>query len=104
MRIITLTLNPAFDVHCHVADFKAEHEHLATVTSRDAGGKGVNISRALTANGVDISRNGGVVPDAIVYNTDASATGTTAGTTEGADGTASISADTQLMEALKLLS
>ncbi|MBE6589872.1 MAG: hypothetical protein E7643_06815 [Ruminococcaceae bacterium] len=53
MRIITLTLNPAFDVHCHVADFKAEHEHLATVTSRDAGGKGVNISRALTANGVD---------------------------------------------------
>ena len=53
MKVITLTLNPAFDVHCHVADFKAEHENLATVTSRDAGGKGVNISAALAANGVE---------------------------------------------------
>lgn len=53
MRIITLTPNPAFDVHCHVADFRAEHENLAAVISRDAGGKGVNISRALTQNGVE---------------------------------------------------
>ena len=53
MRIVTLTLNPAFDVHCHIAEFQAEHENLATVISRDAGGKGVNISRALTRCGVD---------------------------------------------------
>jgi len=53
MKIITLTLNPAFDVHCHVDDFRLSHEHLATVISRDAGGKGVNISRALTKNGVE---------------------------------------------------
>ncbi|MBQ8311494.1 MAG: 1-phosphofructokinase family hexose kinase [Clostridia bacterium] len=53
MTIITLTLNPAFDVHCHVRDFKPYRENLATVISRDAGGKGVNISRALTKNGVD---------------------------------------------------
>ncbi len=53
MKIITLTLNPAFDVHCDCEDFKAYSENLATVTSKDAGGKGVNISRALTYNGID---------------------------------------------------
>ena len=53
MKIITLTLNPAFDVHCHVPVLVPCREHLATVLSRDAGGKGVNISRALTENGVE---------------------------------------------------
>lgn len=50
--IITLTLSPAFDLHCQCPDFLAFHENLATVTSFDAGGKGINVSRALTANGV----------------------------------------------------
>ena len=58
----------------------------------------------LTSNGVDISQNGGVIPDAIVYNSDESATGTTEGTTGGEDGTASISNDDQLMFALRTLS
>lgn len=58
----------------------------------------------LTPNGVDISATGGVVPDMIVFNSDESATGTTLGTTGGEDGTASISNDDQLMEALKYLS
>ncbi len=58
----------------------------------------------LTANGVDIAKKGGVVPDMIVYNSDESATGTTEGTTGGADGTASTSGDEQLMTALKMLS
>ena len=53
MKIITLTLNPAFDVHCFVKSFAPYHENLATVTENEAGGKGVNISRALTACGVD---------------------------------------------------
>ncbi|MBQ7335499.1 MAG: 1-phosphofructokinase family hexose kinase [Clostridia bacterium] len=53
MKIITLTLNPAFDVHCHTAQFLPFHENLVTVTQREAGGKGVNISRALTRNGVE---------------------------------------------------
>ncbi len=53
MKIFTLTLNPAFDVHCTAEHFEAEHENLATITEREAGGKGVNISRALTVNGVD---------------------------------------------------
>lgn len=52
MKIITLTLNPAFDVHCYAENFQPYRENLATVTSRDIGGKGLNISRALTANGI----------------------------------------------------
>ena len=50
--IVTLTLSPAFDLHCQCPDFSAFHENLATVTSFDAGGKGINVSRALTANGI----------------------------------------------------
>ncbi len=53
MKIITLTLNPAFDVHCFAENFAPYHENLAKVTDREAGGKGVNISRALSAFGVD---------------------------------------------------
>jgi len=53
MNIITLTLNPAIDVHCHTPSFKPFHENLCTVTDRSMAGKGVNISRALTVNGVD---------------------------------------------------
>lgn len=53
MKIITITLNPAFDIHCQIDAFMPYHENLARVTERDAGGKGVNISRALTENGVE---------------------------------------------------
>ncbi len=53
MKIITLTLNPAFDTHCYVEDFKPYFENLARVTSTDACGKGVNISRALNVSGVE---------------------------------------------------
>ena len=53
MNIITLTLNPAIDVHCYTEYFQPYHENLATVTSRDIGGKGINISRALTANKIE---------------------------------------------------
>ena len=58
----------------------------------------------ITASGVDISANGGVIPESIVYNSDESATGTTGGTTAGEDGTASTSDDDQLMAALTYLS
>ena len=53
MKIITLTLNPAIDMHCYAENFEPFHENLASITSLDAGGKGVNISRALVENGVD---------------------------------------------------
>lgn len=53
MKIITLTLNPAFDIHCECEEFRAFSENLADITSKDAGGKGVNISRALIKNGIE---------------------------------------------------
>lgn len=48
--ITTLTLNPAFDIHAALTDFRAGHENLAEKVTRDIGGKGINISRALTEN------------------------------------------------------
>lgn len=53
MKIYTLTLNPAYDVHAVCKQFAAGHENLAETRSREAGGKGVNISRALTENGIE---------------------------------------------------
>lgn len=52
MNVITLTLSPAFDVHCYVDNFMPYHENAVKLISRDAGGKGINVSRALTANGI----------------------------------------------------
>lgn len=51
--IITLTLNPAFDVHAYLGTFRPEHENLAESVTRTIGGKGINISRALTENGIN---------------------------------------------------
>ncbi len=53
MKLVTLTLNPAFDIHCTVDHFAPYHENLARVNAHEAGGKGVNISRALIAGGVE---------------------------------------------------
>jgi len=53
MNIVTLTLNPAYDIHCFANNFESEKENFADIISKDAGGKGVNISRALCANGVE---------------------------------------------------
>lgn len=53
MKIYTITLNPAFDLHASAKKLEIGHENLAEMTSRDAGGKGINISRALCANGVE---------------------------------------------------
>lgn len=52
MKIITLTLSPAIDIHCEADRFLSEHENFAQITSRDAGGKGVNVSRALLSYGI----------------------------------------------------
>ncbi len=53
MKIITITLNPAFDVHYKVPDLKLLKQSYATDVVKHAGGKGVNISRALSFNGVE---------------------------------------------------
>ena len=46
MRIITLTLSCAFDLHLSCEVLVPEHENFVSVSSRSAGGKGVNCSRA----------------------------------------------------------
>lgn len=53
MKIYTITLNPAYDVHAYTKEFAPFHENLAAVTSREAGGKGVNLSRALQNGGTE---------------------------------------------------
>ena len=47
MKIYTMTLNPAYDVHAYAEHFTPFHENLAQIQSKEAGGKGLNISRAL---------------------------------------------------------
>ena len=75
-----------------------------TIVLQDGSALRLSTHSLLSATGMDIAANGGVIPDLIVFNRDASATGTTEGTTGGEEGTASVSDDTQLMEALRYLS
>ena len=53
MKIYTLTLSPAFDIHAECENFKVLRENLLTLTAEDAGGKGINISRALASLGCE---------------------------------------------------
>ncbi len=53
MKIFTLTLNPAFDIHLSADGFLPYGESEVKICSTDAGGKGINISRALAANGTE---------------------------------------------------
>ena len=50
-QIKTVTLNPAFDLHYYMEQFEAKKENYVQSILCDAGGKGVNISRALAVNG-----------------------------------------------------
>ena len=50
MNIITVTVNPALDLHISSPEFERGGYNNATVISRDSAGKGVNVSRALTEN------------------------------------------------------
>ncbi len=75
-----------------------------TIVLSDGSAIRLSTHSYLTPMGIDISKNGGVVPDTIVYNRDESTAGTTQGTTGVSDGTASISDDDQLMAALRFLS
>ena len=52
MRIVTVTLNPAFDIDCASASFEVGRENFIRAHIRDVGGKGVNVARALTENGM----------------------------------------------------
>jgi len=75
-----------------------------TIELSDGSAIRLSTKSYLTPNRVDISNNGGVVPEMIIYNSDPNSAGTTLGTTGGAQGTASVSNDDQLMAALTFLS
>jgi len=47
LKIVTLTLSPAFDRYCRAEELKLYKENLVKETCFAAGGKGINISRAL---------------------------------------------------------
>lgn len=51
-KIITITLNPAFDLHYSMDKFEAKHENYVDQVICNAGGKGINISRALGKSGI----------------------------------------------------
>ncbi len=48
MKTITLTFNPAYDIHCYTDILLLHHENKINSFTKDVGGKGINISRALT--------------------------------------------------------
>lgn len=75
-----------------------------TIELSDGSAIRLSTKSYLTPNRVDISTSGGVVPEMIMYNSDPNSAGTTLGTTGGAQGTASVSNDDQLMAALTFLS
>ena len=75
-----------------------------TIPLEDGSALRLSTGTYLTGNRTDISAKGGVVPDFILYNSDASATGTTDGTVGESTGVGASSNDEQLMQALKLLS
>ena len=75
-----------------------------TIALEDGSALRLSTGTYLTGNRTDISANGGVVPDLILYNSDSSATGTTDGTVGESTGAGASSNDEQLMQALKLLS
>lgn len=47
MNILTITLNPAFDLHYYIDKYRPYHESYAKDFECNVGGKGINISRAL---------------------------------------------------------
>lgn len=51
MKILTVTLNPAFDLHAEAERMIPQSENFAAPLLREAGGKGINVSRALLAQG-----------------------------------------------------
>ncbi len=53
MKVFTITLNPAFDVHLGIESIKLHAENYAYSVTKHAGGKGVNISRALNNFGIE---------------------------------------------------
>ena len=56
--ILTITLNPAWDVTYQVEALTPGHSHRVLQVAGQAGGKGVNVSRVLAARGVATTATG----------------------------------------------
>jgi len=54
MKVLTVTLNPSLDKTYHLDKFNRGGTNRINSTSTIAGGKGVNVSRALAGLGVDV--------------------------------------------------
>jgi len=54
MKFITLTLNPAFDMHCVTPSLTLGTEQFAEISEYNAGGKGINLTRALLIEKVPV--------------------------------------------------
>jgi len=52
MRIYTITLSPCYDLHVTADELILNGESIVSFDSRTAGGKGYNVSRALSSAGV----------------------------------------------------
>ncbi|HLP23543.1 MAG TPA: 1-phosphofructokinase family hexose kinase [Microbacteriaceae bacterium] len=50
--IVTVTANPSIDITVEVPSFIVGEVNRATATSKDPAGKGINVARALTRNGI----------------------------------------------------
>lgn len=53
MKVFTITLNPAFDVHIDMEKLQTYKENYSSSHIKCAGGKGINISRALNNFGIE---------------------------------------------------
>src|SRR5262245_8349153 len=53
-HVVTVTPNAAIDWTCTVPELRVGSRHLAHAGERQAGGKGVNVSRVLGALGVPV--------------------------------------------------
>jgi len=53
MKILTITLNPAFDLHYYVDIYRPYRESYAKDFECNVGGKGINISRALLVGNIE---------------------------------------------------
>lgn len=53
MNILTITLNPAFDLHYYIDEYRPYRESYANDFECNVGGKGINISRALLVENIE---------------------------------------------------
>ncbi len=56
--LVTVTLNPAIDLSCTVADFTPGQVNRVSASQSDAGGKGVNIARLLRQFALPVTATG----------------------------------------------